>query len=137
LPVPWTADAVTVEVQLRLDPAARRKVDFALRFPDAAPIPAEAVRSDFADRHKVVFRFPPPRTSVTGELLWRHKPIVAPVHVPVLTADTFMAGLAVAAPVVAVRLAAQVVAARQFVPAGCKGLIASAVLRAPHRLGPV
>jgi hypothetical protein len=73
---------------------------------------------------------------VVGELLWKHR-LLAPVGVPVLTADTFLAGLAVAAPTVAVRLGGQVVAARQFATTGCKGLVASAVLRAPYRLGPV
>lgn len=136
LPVPWTADIVTVEVQLRLPPPARRKADFVLRFPDAQPVTAEAVRPESADRHRVLFRFPPPRFTVAGQLFWKNY-LVAAVGVPVLSAETFLAGLAVASPTVAVRLAGQVVMARQFVPDGCKGLVASAVLRATHRLGPV
>jgi hypothetical protein len=58
--VPWTADVVTVEVQLCLPREARRKADFVLRFPGVNPVNAESVRPDFADRHRVVFRFPRP-----------------------------------------------------------------------------
>jgi hypothetical protein len=136
LPVPWSADAVTVEVQLRLPPAARRKTDFTLRFPDGERIPAEAVRQDAFDRHRVVFRFPVPRSTAPGELLWKSR-VVAPVAVPVLTAEAFLGGLAVAAPALLVRLGGQTVAARVFVPDRHRGLLASAVLRAPHRLAPV
>ncbi|MBY0514477.1 MAG: hypothetical protein K2P78_11265 [Gemmataceae bacterium] len=44
LPVPWNADAVVVEVLLRLPPAARRKADFTLRLPGAEPVVAETLR---------------------------------------------------------------------------------------------
>jgi hypothetical protein len=136
LPVPWSADAVTVEIQLYLPSPARRKADFSLRFPNAEPIPAEAVRPDTHDRYRVAFRLPTPRATISGELLWKSR-VVAPVTVPVLTADAFLNGLSIATPTLAVRLGGQVVPARLFVPDGCRGLLASAVLRAPHRLAPV
>src|SRR5262245_20325389 len=65
-PVPWSADSVPVEVQLRLPHPARRKSDFALRFPHAEPILADSVRPDLNDRYRVVFRFPTPRATVSG-----------------------------------------------------------------------
>lgn len=135
LPVPWSADVVTVEVVLRLPPTARRKGDFALRFPLSGPIPAEAIRPDADDRFRVAFRFPVPRVTTTGELLWKNRP-VAPVSIPVLTADAFLGALTLANPTVAVRFGGRVVPARAFAADGCRGLFASAVLRSPHRLGP-
>jgi hypothetical protein len=136
LPIPWSADAVVVEVLLRLPHAARRKTDFAIRFPGLAPIPAESVRPDSHDRHRVTFRFPVPHLSVAGEVQWKQQP-VAPVAVPVLTADTFLSGLSLTNPTLAARLGGQVVAARAFVGIGCRGLVASAVLHSSHPLGPV
>ena len=136
LPVPWNADAVVVEVQLRLPPSARRKADFALRFPGRDPIPAETLRQEEADRHRLVFRIPTPPASVAGELLWKHR-LLSRVTVPVLTADDFLAGLHLLLPTVAVRFGAQAVAARTFVASQCKGLIASAVLRSPTPLAPL
>jgi hypothetical protein len=136
LPVPWSADLVVVEVLLRLPHAARRKADFAIRFSGLAPISAESVRPDTHDRYRVTFRFPVPHLSVVGEVQWKQQP-VAPVAVPVLTAETFLGGLSLANPTLAVRLGTQVVAARAFVGAGCRGLVASAVLHSSHPLGPI
>jgi hypothetical protein len=134
--VPWSAEAVTVEVVLRLPPSARRKTDFVLRLPGLPDIPAEAVRPDADDRHRVSFRFPVPPASAAGEVVWRRRP-VAPVAVRVLTADAFLQSLSAAHPTVAVRLGGQAVPARAFVPAGCRGLVASAVVRSPHGLAPL
>src|SRR3954467_12584979 len=58
LPVPWNADAVVVEALLRIPPSARRKTDFTLRFPGRDPIPAEALRQEEGDRHRLLFRLP-------------------------------------------------------------------------------
>ena len=136
LPVPWTADAVVVEVVLRLPPPARRKADFSLRFPGCAPVPAEVVRPDTHDRHRVTFRFPVPRRSAAGEVRWKQHP-VAVAGVPVLTAESFLGGLVVANPTVGARVGGQVVAARAVVARGYRGLVASAVLRSEYPLGPV
>src|SRR5918911_32708 len=48
LPVPWNADAVVVEVLLRVPVAARRKADFTLRLPGREPISPESLRPDAA-----------------------------------------------------------------------------------------
>jgi hypothetical protein len=136
LPVPWNADAVVVEVHLRLPPSARRKTDFTLRFPGRDPLPPEVLRQEEADRHRLLFRLPTPSASVAGELLWKHR-LLSRVAVPVLTADEFLAGLQLLLPTVSARLGAQAVAARTFVASQCKGLIASAVLKSPTPLAPV
>lgn len=136
LPVPWNADAVVVEVLLKLPPAARKKTDFTLRFPGREPVPAEVLRPDADGRHRLLFRFPVPSVGNEGELLWKAKHL-ARVPVPVLAAADFLAGLRVALPTVGVRLGAQTVAARTFVAAQCRGLVASCVLRSPTPLAPV
>ena len=48
LPVPWSADAVIVEVLLHLPPPARRKSDFTILFPHGEPILADALRPEAA-----------------------------------------------------------------------------------------
>lgn len=136
LPVPWNADAAVVEVLVRLPPAARRKADFVLRLPGRDPTPAESLRPEPDDRHRLLFRLPVPPASTAGELLWKHH-LLARVAVPVLTADEFLAGLRLALPTVAVRLGGQAVAAGTFVAAQCRGLVASCVLRSPTPLAPV
>jgi hypothetical protein len=136
LPVPWSADAVVVEVNLRLPAAARRKGDFLLRLPGREPVAPEALRPEAGDRHRLVFRFPVPPASTTGELLWKHH-LLARVAVPVLTAEAFVAGLRVTLPTVSVRLGDQTVSAQTFVAAQCKGVIASAILKSPTPLAPV
>ena len=136
LPVPWNADAVVVEVLARVPPAARRKADFVLRLPGRDPVPAESLRAEPDDRHRLLFRFPVPPASTAGELLWKHH-LRARVEVPVLSADEFLAHLRLALPTVAVRLGGQAVAAGTFVAAQCRGLVASCVLRSPTPLAPV
>jgi hypothetical protein len=136
LPVPWNADAVVVEVLLRLPPAARRKADFTLRLPGRPPAAPEALRAEGDDRHRITFRIPTPAASATGELLWKHR-LLSRVGVPVLTADEFLTGLRLTLPTVSVRLGHRTVAAQTFVASQCKGLIASCVLRSPTPLAPV
>ena len=136
LPVPWNADAVVVEVLLRLPPAARRKADFLLRLPGREPLQPELLRPEAEDRHRLVFRLPTPADSTTGELLWRQK-LLSRVSVPVLTADEFLSGLSLSNPTLSVRLGVQTVAARTFVAQQCKGLIASGVLMSRVPLAPI
>ena len=135
-PVPWNADAVVVEVLLRLPPTARRKADFALRLPGREPVLPEGLRPEADDRHRLTFRLPVPAASATGELLWKQR-MLSRVGVPVLTADEFLAGLRLALPTVAVRLGPRTVAAQTFVASQCKGLVASCVLKSPTPLAPV
>src|SRR5437764_13815098 len=65
LPVPWNADAVVVEVLLRLPVAARRKADFTVRLPGCDPIVAESLRPEGDDRYRLLFRLPVPATTTT------------------------------------------------------------------------
>ena len=136
LPVPWNADAVVVEVLLRLPPAARKKSDFVLRMPGREPLQPEVMRPEAEDRHRLVFRLPTPADSTVGELLWRQK-LLSRVAVPVLTADEFLSGVSLSNPTLSVRLGSQTVAARTFVASQCKGLVAAAVLKSRTPLAPI
>ena len=136
LPVPWSADVVTVEALLRLPATARRKVDFVLRFGSALAIPADAVRPDLGNRHRVIFRFPPPLTSMSGEIVWRSQPI-ARVTLPVLTASEFLNSLTLASPSLGVQHCGEVIPARCFIPGVFRAVHASAVLSSPYSLAPL
>jgi len=136
LPVPWSADVVTVEALLRLPPPARRKLDFALRFPGSNAIVADGVRPEHGNRHRVIFRFAPPLTSVSGEILWKSQPI-ARVAIPVLTASEFLNTLTLTSPLLAVRHGGVVIPARFFVPDGVHSLLASVTLSSPYSLAPL
>ena len=134
-PVPWTADAVVVDVQLLLPPAARRKTDFAFRLP-AATFPADAIRPDADDRFRLTFRIPVPVDAVRGDILWKGR-VVAGIPVRVLTPDAFLAGLNLTNATTAVRFGSATAAATAFVPDRCDGLLATAVLRCPATLAPL
>jgi hypothetical protein len=133
LPIPWTAETVTLEVQLNLPSSARKKGDFTLRFPHLEPITADAIRPELGDRHRVVFRFHQPHTTVSCDLLWKNR-LVFPITIPVLTPDVFLANLQVAMPTITVRLVGQSVSAKAYVADECKGLVASAIIRSPYSL---
>lgn len=134
-PVPWTADAVVVDVLVRQPVAARRKTDFAFRLPFAT-FPADSIRPDLDDRCRVTFRFPVPLDTVRGDLIWRGRVLAAlPVHV--LTPSSFLSGLALANATVSARLGESTVAVSAFVPDRCEGLLAAAVLRCNSPLGPL
>lgn len=137
-PVPWNADAVVVELALRLPPAARARADFVLRLPGRPPAPAESIRPDDADDRvfRVFFRIPVPASSGTAEVLWKHR-LLAPVPLPVQTADQFLSELRIASPTVSVRLGGRSVAATTFVGAQCRGLTAAAVLKSATGLAPL
>lgn len=136
LPVPWNADAVVVEVLVRLPPPTRRRADFACYLPGHDPIGAESLRHEGDDRYQLLFRLPVPAASTSAEVFWKHR-MLARVNVPVLSAREFVSGLRLTLPTAAVRLGPRTVAAQTFVAAQCKGLIASCVLESPTSLAPV
>ncbi|MCI0702393.1 MAG: hypothetical protein L0241_15025 [Planctomycetia bacterium] len=131
-PVPWTADAIVVDVQMRLPLSARRKTDFTFRLPSAI-FPADALRPDLDDRHRVTFRFPVPPESSHGDLIWKNR-VLATLPISVLTPTTFLSGLSVLNPTVAARFGGTTVAATAFVPDRCESLMAVAALKCEHRL---
>ena len=135
-PVPWSADAAVVEVVLRLPLAARRKGDFSLLVSGHSPIPAEAIRPDTEECHRISFRFPVPALSTVAELQWKQQP-VAPIPISILAADDFLSGLTLTNTTIAVRLGLQTLPIHSFVVEGCKGLIASTIVQSTHTLAPL
>src|SRR5439155_25198675 len=110
-PIPWNAEAVVVEAQLRLaTPASRRKADFQLRVGKQDLLPAESLHKDGAeDRHRLYFRLPCPSQSTTVELLWRNH-VLGQLTLPVLSAAEFIRHLRLQLPTLFVRLGDQSVA---------------------------
>jgi hypothetical protein len=136
-PIPWNAEAVLVEAQLYAKDQARRKADYSLRLTGQASLPADSLRRDETDgRYRLFFRFPPPRTTTTAELLWKGHTL-GQLTLPIIDAATFVAGLRLQLPTLAVRLGEQSVACQTFVATQCKGLVASAVLVSPTSLAPL
>jgi hypothetical protein len=136
-PIPWNAEAVLVEAQLSAKEPARRKADYALRLTGQAPLPADSLRRDETDgRYRLFFRFPPPRATTTAELLWKGHTL-GQLTLPVIDAATFVAGLRLQLPTLAVRLGEQSVACQTFVATQCKGLVANAILVSPTSLAPL
>lgn len=136
LPIPWTAESLTLEVQLRLPPPARRKIDYSLKLANGEPVTADAVRPGHANLYHVVFRFPTPRSTTMAEVLWKLQPL-ARITIPVLTREEFLNGLSTTNPMLSVRLGGQIVPARRFMATGNRGLIASVLLQSSCSLEPI
>jgi hypothetical protein len=142
-PIPWNADAVVVEVSLRItNPAARRKADFQLRIPGQDPITAENLRPmdgtppGMEDRFRLFFRVPPPRQTVSAEVFWKNHS-QGQLALPVLGMDEFIQRLGLQMPTLSVRLGNESVACQTFVCTQCKGLIATALVTSPTSLAPI
>jgi hypothetical protein len=137
-PIPWNAEAVVVEANLRLAaPVTRRKADFLLRVGRDEPIPPESMRKDETDdRYRLFFRIPTPVQSTGVELLWRSH-VLGRLTLPLLTRDEFVRHLRLQLPTLYVRLGEQSVACQTFVATQCRGLLASAMLSSPTSLVPL
>jgi hypothetical protein len=137
-PIPWNAEAVLVEAQLKMSNAAgRRKADFLLRLPGRELIVAEHLRRlDSDDRYRVGFRLPPPGVTVSAEILYREH-VMGQLTLPYLSRDDFIHNLRLQMPTLYVRLGAESVACQTFVSSQCRGLLASAVLSSPTSLVPL
>src|SRR5438093_816326 len=89
-PIPWNADAVLVEATVRLQtPSTRRKTDFHLRLPNQEPIPAESLRPEEEDRHRLFFRLATPAQTTVAELLWKER-VLGQLTLPLLSRAEFV-----------------------------------------------
>src|SRR5437879_7771636 len=102
-PIPWNAEAVLVEVLMRLPQGGqRRKADFQLRVGRQEPIAPESMRrDDNSDHHRIVFRLVPPALPVTVELLYKDHQL-GQLPLPVLTRDEFLKPLKLELPTLSV-----------------------------------
>src|SRR5947209_7704975 len=120
--IPWNADAVLVEANLRLTtPGARLPADYLLLVPDRQPVVAEAVRKQEGDedRYSVTFRLPPPARTQTVALQWQGHGL-GQLELPILSREQFLDGLRLHLPALYVCLGNESVACKTFVPSQCK-----------------
>jgi hypothetical protein len=136
--IPWNAEVVVVEAQLRLPAAvARRKADFQLKFPGQPGRAPESLRRlDREDWYRLLFRCPPPSRTVAAELTWRHYGLCQ-LTLPYVGREEFLQSIRLEMPTLFVRLGDQSVACQTFVSTQCRGLMASAVVTAATSLAPV
>jgi hypothetical protein len=131
LPIPWNADAVIVEANVRL-PAnePRAKQDFSLRTAvDAPAVSAELIAQDSNQGPlRVFFRVSVPAQTCTVQVLWREHPL-GQIEVPVISAAAFVQGSSLQMPTLHVALGNRTVACQAFVKTQAKTVFASALLR--------
>jgi hypothetical protein len=137
-PVPWNAEAVLVEVLVRMSQNYRIKSDFTIRMAGAEAIAAESLRSvdSQPDRFHVVYRLPPLSASTVVEVRWRDRTL-GQLTIPVVARDAFVDNLRMQMPLVFARLGDETVACQTFVSTQCKGLYATGMLTSPTCLAPL
>jgi hypothetical protein len=138
-PIPWNAEAVLVEANVRLSGAgARHKEDFRLRLGSTGPtyLP-ELLRQEPGEQFaRLFFRTPVPAQSTTAELTWRDRTL-GQVTLPVVNRDDFLRQLVVQMPTAHVRLGEQTVACQTFVSGQCQALTVTGLLTSPAGLVPL
>src|SRR5229473_3405904 len=131
LPIPWNADAVIVEANVRL-PAnePRAKQDFTMRTAaDAPAVSAELIAQESKQAPlRVFFRVSVPAQTCTVQVLWREHPL-GQIEVPVISAAAFVQGSSLQMPTLHVVLGNRTVACQAFVNTQAKTVFASALLR--------
>ena len=131
LPIPWNADAVIVEANVRL-PAnePRAKQDFTLRTAaDAPAVSAELITQESKQTPiRVFFRFCVPVQTCTAQVLWREHPL-GQVEVPIISSAAFLQGFSIEKPTLHVALGNRTVACQSFVNTQAKTVLASALVR--------
>lgn len=138
LPIPWNADAVIVEANVRLPAqASRDKQDFTLCL---ASCTMSAYAELIAQNNKreplrVFFRLPVPQHTTRAEVRWREHSL-GQVELPVISQSEFENGIALDMPSLHVTLGGRKVACRSFVGAQAKGISATGILRSATPLGP-
>jgi hypothetical protein len=138
LPVPFNADAVIVEANVRLPKQMPRvKSDFTLRWSgDEPPTSAEFLVEQTPKKPmRVFFRVPRPKETRTASIHWREQ-LLGQVEVPILGMTGIVNGFTLDMPTVYVALGDNTVASQAFVSSQAKNVMASAILRAPCLLAP-
>ena len=131
LPIPWNADAVIVEANVRLPKgAAAAKADFTLRLSETGPTScAELIATQGKEKLiRVFFRVPTSEQSCVATVHWREH-LLGQVEMPMFTQAAFDASFAVEMPSLHVVLGDRTVACRSFVATQAKSVLASAVIR--------
>jgi hypothetical protein len=136
-PIPWNAEAVTVEaVVAAMTLTAATVRDFVLTLPEGPTIRAETFRTGLAGTTHVFFRLAAPPATMPAEVRWRDR-WLGQINLPLLTEAEFLAGLKVMEPTVHVRLKDEAYACRAYVPAQARELLVSMLLTSPTSLAPL
>ena len=138
-PIPWNAEAVLIEANVRLSASvARNKSDFRLRVGSGgAALAPEVLRQEPGEPlARLFFRLPPPPESATVELTWRDRSL-GQLALPIVRRDEFLRQLSVQMASAHVRLADQTVACQTFVSGQCQGLTVTGMLSSPTNLLPL
>jgi hypothetical protein len=137
-PVPWNAEAVLVEVLVRMSENYRIKTDFTANVAGLGPLAAESLRSvdDQPYGFRVLYRLPPLAVSSAVEVRWRDRTL-GQLTIPVLQREEFIQNLRLQMPVVFARLGEETVACQTFVSTQCKGLFVTSLLSSPTCLAPL
>src|SRR6516225_8556775 len=91
-PIPWNAEAVLIEANVRLSASvARNKSDFRLRVGSGgAALAPEVLRQEPGEPlARLFFRLPPPPESATVELTWRDRS-PGQLALPIVRRDEFL-----------------------------------------------
>jgi hypothetical protein len=139
-PIPWNAEAVLVEANVRLSASvARHKTDFHLRIGGGAGavFQPELLRQEPGEPlARLFFRLPVPPQSTAAELTWRDRTL-GQIALPVVGHDEFLRQLTVQMPTAHVRLGEQTIACQTFVSAQSQGLAVTGLLSSPAGLVPL
>ena len=138
-PVPWNAEALVIEANVRLSAAiARNKADFRLRLGGSLhAFSPEVLRHEPGEAQaRLFFRLPVPAENSMAELMWRDRPL-GQIAVPVVRREDFLRQLGVQSPIAHVRLADHTVACQTFVSGQCQGLTVTGTLTSPTNLVPL
>jgi hypothetical protein len=133
LPVPFNADAVIVEANVRLPKKTPRvRSDFTLRWSAEEPgEPAELLVEQTPRKPmRVFFRVPRPKETSTAIVHWRDH-FLGQIEVPILGMMGIVNGVTIDMPTVSVAFWDQTVACQAFLSAQAKAVFVSAVLRSP------
>ena len=137
-PIPWNADAVTVEAIVRVPTISAEVRDaFSLHLPGREPIAAEALRpAETSGQARLFFRFAVPPKTVFADLRWRERSL-GQLTLPVLPQAAFLDQLQLVEGTIHVRLGTETRVCRGYVTTQAKELYASAILRSPTSLVPL
>jgi hypothetical protein len=137
-PIPWNADVVFVEAELRLPAGGPpRKSDFQLHILGRAPVLPESFQQEHTtETQSLRFHFSPPGQTSVAELGYRNH-LLASFTLPALGREEFVNRLQLLMPTLFARLGDESVACRTFVAAQCRELFLSAVVISPTSLVPL
>jgi hypothetical protein len=137
-PIPWNADAVIVEANIRLPKSGTAdKQQFTLRLGAGAPEGAELViEGKKGTPLRVLFRMPTPKQSTRAAVCWRDHAL-GELDIPIVSAAEFGKGLTLTMPTIHVAIAGQGVACQAFVVTQAKSAWATALLQSATPLAPI